>query len=189
MEGNPGPNHLSDIILMQRQHCHFTQPETLPPPPFPCHPLSPGLHPSSSCASAAILPSFPSLPGVLCFFASSLHRPPPTTTPSSPPPHDPRRHPLSLSSPPTRSPPPPRHLLPVGPPPPPPHTFRKPPLRRLSLTPSLLSPPSLPVLPRCHHAISYRFVTFRFSLGIHNPLHVSVRLFFVPRVPCFISST
>lgn len=41
----------------------------------------------------------------------------------------------------------------------------------------LLRSPSFPGV-TMHHAISYRFVTFRFSLGIHNPLHVSLSVFF-----------
>lgn len=50
----------------------------------------------------------------------------------------------------------------------------------------LLRSPSFPGV-TMHHAISYRFVTFRFSLGIHNPLHVSPSVFFL-FLACRVSS-
>lgn len=106
------------------------------------------------CASAAILPSFLSLPGVLYFFASSLHQPPfssrllslspslhvvvllyltPRSFPNLHPATSPWLHPFSSTATP-------------------------------SITPSVLLPVTM------HHAVSYLLVTFCVLLGTQNSL-------------------
>lgn len=74
---NCGYKHLSNTML--HYHC---KPPALCLTPSLTLPSSITLSPSGCpCASAAIPPSFLSLPGALCFFASSLHHPASSLTP------------------------------------------------------------------------------------------------------------
>lgn len=148
----------------------------------PSLPPSPVTGSPSVCpwASAVILPSFLSLPGVLCFFASSLHQ-----LPSLPPTYPPFLSvPFTLFS--FNTPP----YCMSTPPPTPPNFIVLPLLDSILFLPLPL-PPSPPVLLHVimHHPIPYHFVTFCFLLGIHNPLHISVCRPFLLCVWCFISST
>lgn len=115
-----------------------------------------------SCASAVILPSFLSLPGVLCFCASSLHQ----LTSLSPSPFSFFFAPLPLSS--FSEPPsciPPSSYPPITP--------IMPPFLDSILLPLLLPPSRRPS--SCHHIIMpFRFVTFCFLLGIYNLLQISL---------------
>lgn len=106
------------------------------------------------CASAAILPSFLSLPGVLYFFASSLHQPPFSSRLLS---LSPSPHAVVLLY---LTPFLPHYLHPATSPWLHPFSSTATP----SITPSVLLPVTM------HHAVSYLPVTFCVLLGTQNPL-------------------